>query len=288
MNKEEFLSSWQLIRRGYGYHENDSGVGSFTLPAFTEMPWLAHGFSARTGGISTGHLSSLNLSFTREEEPREITMENYRIFCEAEGIPVESMVMDAYEHGTTVLRVDRNDLGKGYTFPPLPDCDGLVTNDPAVTLMTGHADCMAFYFADPKTKSIGLCHAGWRGAFMRIGCEAVAKMRKEFGSDPRDIVAGLGPSICADCFEVDESLGREFAQAFPAADCLLPGKRPGKAYVDLWKVAVSQFLESGILPEHISLMGVCTVEDDRLYSYRGDGRQTGGMAAYLRILPSNV
>ena len=87
---------------------------------------------------------------------------------------------------------------------------------------------------------------------------------------------------------MDESLGREFAQAFPAADCLLPGKRPGKAYVDLWKVAVSQFLESGILPEHISLMGVCTVEDDRLYSYRGDGRQTGGMAAYLRILPSNV
>ncbi len=288
MNKEEFLSSWKLVRRGYAYHENASGVGSFTLPVFSEMPWLAHGFSARTGGISTGHLASLNLSFTREEEPREITMENFRIFCEAEGVPVESMVMDAYEHGTTVLRVDRNDRGKGYTLPPLPDCDGLVTNDPAVTLVTGHADCMAFYFADPQTKSIGLCHAGWRGAFSRIGCEVVRKMREEFGSDPSDITAGLGPSICADCFEVDESLGREFAEAFPATDCLLPGKRPGKAYVDLWKVAVSQFLESGILPEHISLMGVCTVEDARLYSYRGDGGQTGGMAAYLRILSSDV
>ena len=109
-------------------------------------------------------------------------------------------------------------------------------------------------------------------------------MQHCFQSDPADIVAGVGPSICADCFEVDESLGSDFLAAFPATDCLRPGKRPGKAYVDLWQVAVCQFLEAGVLPGHISLMNVCTVEDERLFSYRGDGGATGGMTAYLRIV----
>ena len=284
MTKEQFLEGWAKVARGSGYHENDKQVGSFTIPAFSEQPWLAHGFSARTGGISEGHLWSLNMSFTREEEPRAMTMENYRIFCEAEGIPVESMVMDSYEHGTTVRQVDRKDRGKGYDLPSLPACDGLVTDDPEVTLMTGHADCMAFYFADLKKHCIGLAHAGWRGAFSRIGCEVVKKMTECFGTDPKDLIAAVGPSICPDCFEVDEELGMEFQNAFSATECLLPGKRTGKAQVDLWQVAVCQFMESGIPAEQISLSGVCTVEEKRLYSHRGDNRHTGGMTAYLRIL----
>lgn len=284
MTKEDFLKAWEKVSFGYEYHENENRVGSFTIPAFSRQPWLAHGFSARTGGLSGEHLWSLNLSFTREEEPRARTMENYRIYCEAEGIPVESMVMDAYEHGTTVRLVDRADRGKGYTLPPLPPCDGLVTSDPEVSLMTGHADCMAFYFADTEKHVIGLCHAGWRGAFSRIGCEVVKRMQQSFGTDPKDLIAGVGPSICPDCFEVDDSLGQEFQSAFPATACLLPGKREGKAQVDLWQVAACQFLEAGIQPEKISVMGACTVEDKRLFSFRGDGRKTGGATAYLRIL----
>ena len=110
-------------------------------------------------------------------------------------------------------------------------------------------------------------------------------MQSCYGSDPADIIAGVGPSICEKCFEVDRSLGEDFQAAFPATACLLPGKTADKAYVDLWQVAVCQFMEAGVLPEHISVMGVCTVEDERLFSYRGDGRKTGGMTAYLRILP---
>lgn len=283
MNRFIFDQEWAKVHFGYNYHENPAHIGSFTFPEFEKMPWLGHGFSARTGGLSTGPLSSLNLSFTREEEPRETTMENYRLFCEAESIPVSSMVMDAYEHGTTVLRVTGEDCGKGYDLPPLPKCDGLVTDDKRVTLMTGHADCMAFYVVDPVNRAIGLAHAGWRGAYNRIGCEEVKRMVECFGSEPEHLLAGVGPSICCHCFEVDESLGREFSERFPDTCCLLPGKRPGKAYVDLWKVAACQFLETGIPGENISIMGVCTVEDERLFSFRGDNRKTGGMTAYMRL-----
>ena len=75
------------------------------------------------------------------------------------------------------LRVDRADAGKGYLLDPLPPCDGLITNDPAVTLITGHADCMAFYFVDPVKRAIGLAHAGWRGALGRIGAAVVSLMQ---------------------------------------------------------------------------------------------------------------
>lgn len=277
MTCDEFIAIYRTIVPAHAYREKN-GVGIYTIPALSAYPGIDHGFSARTGGVSTGCFSSLNLSFTRPEQ-RENVMQNYRIFCDAAGIPWESMVMDTYEHGTTVLCVNRFDCRRGYDRPSLPYCDGLVTDDPEVTLITGHADCMAFFFYDPVQKAIGLCHAGWRGAKERIGAEVVRMMTASYGCDPKDILAGVGPSICPRCFEVGDDVAKAFEKAFP--HCPLRGiNAAGKATVDLWQVAVCQFLDSGIAAEHIELMGVCTVEDERLYSYRRDGR-TGGMAAYL-------
>lgn len=278
-----FLHAWEQVRRGYCYNETDRNVGIYTLPAFDALSCVHHGFSARTGGVSTAFLASLNLSFSRGYEPRERTKENYRIFCAAAGIDEDSMVMDTYEHGAVVRRVDASDRGAGYSKPSLPPCDALITNDPAVTLVTGHADCMAFYFADPKHRAIGLAHAGWRGALARIGTAVVMEMAANFGSVPAELLVGVGPSICQNCFEVGEDVAALFCEAFPYTDCRMDGKQPGKAYIDLWRVAVAQFLEAGVTAEHISLMAVCTAEDDRLYSHRRDQGETGGMSAFLSL-----
>ena len=262
--------------------ESVGEVGIYRLPSFSAQAGIDHGFSARTGGVSEGCFSSLNLSFTRPEDRNKV-IRNYEIFCEAARIPIKSMVMDTYEHGTTIRRVGRTDCGKGYTLPPLPPCDGLITNDPAVTLMTGHADCMAFFCYDPVTKSIGLAHAGWRGALNRIGSEMICKMRTEFSCKPEDIIVGVGPSICPKCFEVGEDVAKDFEAAFPKLS--LRGKNDrGNPTIDLWRVAAEQFIEQGVRPDNIELMGICTVEDKRLYSHRRDKGKTGGMTAYLRIL----
>ena len=151
----KFLSQYAKINRGAKFHFT-SGVGFYTAPAFSRIAGFDHGFTARSGGVSEGYYASLNLSFSRPER-RENVMENYRIFCNAADIPFDSMVMDNYEHGTNVLRVDRTDAGKGYLRDALPACDGLVTDDPAITLITGHADCMAFYCIDPVRRCIGPC-----------------------------------------------------------------------------------------------------------------------------------
>jgi YfiH family protein len=184
----------------------------------------------------------------------------------------------------TVLEVDAGDAGKGYLSDPLPACDGIVTNDPAVTLITGHADCMALFCVDPVRRCIGLAHAGWRGALGRIGARTVSVMTERFGTNPADAIVSVGPSICADCFEVGHNVAQEFADEYPDIPCVLErqGARP---HVDLWMVVAKQFFDAGVKLENLSLFDVCTMETPRLYSHRRDRGNTGGMAAYLRILP---
>lgn len=281
MTSDAFLTAWNAAKRGYSYSEHQ-GVGIYTLPAFHAFEGLRHGFSARMGGVSGGHLSSLNLSFPREEGTRENVLQNYRIFCQAAGIREGSMVMDSFAHGTEVRRVDRADAGRGYTREPLPACDALITNDTDITLVTGHADCMAIYFYDPVHHSIGLAHAGWRGALGRIGQRVTAAMREHFDTRPEDLHAGIGPSICADCFEVGSEVADVFEAAFPDTPCVRR-MADGKARVDLWMVAFRQLMDAGMKAEHLSLMGVCSFEDGRLYSHRRDRGLTGGMAAFLSL-----
>jgi hypothetical protein len=259
-----------------------NGIGIYTSPALRALEGFDHGFSARSGGVSEGFFSSLNLSFTRPEQ-RENVMENYTRFCRAADIPFERMVMDNYAHETQVRRVDASDAGKGYMRDPLPNCDGLVTNDPSVTLITGHADCMAFFCIDPDERCIGLAHAGWRGALGRIGANVIKKMTACYGSDPENVRVAVGPSICAECFEVGQNVAELFREAFPGLPCVIE-KEGSKPHVDLWSVAKDQFFEAGVRPDHFSLFGVCTAETPLLYSHRRDKGKTGGMAAYLRIL----
>lgn len=260
-----------------------NGIGIYTSPALSALDGFDHGFSARTGGVSKGFFESLNLSFTRPEN-RENVMENYRLFSRAAGFSFDRMVMDNYAHETTVLKVDAADAGRGYLTEPLPSCDGLVTNDPSVTLITGHADCMAFYCVDPVKRCIGLAHAGWRGALGGIGGNLIGAMREYYGTDPADVFVCVGPSICADCFEVGKNVARQFEEAYAGIPCVT-SREGEKAHVDLWMVACRQFVEAGVRWEHFSLFGVCTMETPLLYSHRRDKGNTGGMAAYLRIVP---
>lgn len=276
-DREAFLRIYRSVPIGYT-EEKTAGTAVVRLPAFSAEPGIVHAFSTRLGGVSTGVFEGLNLSFTHDEA--DLVRENYRRFAAAAGIPYENMVMDRYEHGTTVLYVTEEDAGRGYLRDPLPPCDGLVTDVKGLALVTGHADCMAFYFYDPEQERIGLCHAGWRGALGRIGKEVLRVMTGK-GSDPKNILCGVGPSICPKCFEVGDDVAELFETAFPG--CPLRGvNERGKATVDLWQVALCQFLEGGALPEHVSFMGLCTKEDHRFYSFRREGR-TGGMAACLML-----
>ena len=282
---QNFDSVRRGIHRGYSIKEN-AGLRIVTADNLNAVSSVAHGFSTRVGGVSRGPFASLNMSLTRDDSKLNV-YRNYHIFCEAFGeicgFGHDSLVLVNHEHGANVVRVDRSFRGRGLTREPLPFCDGMVTNDSAVTLVTLHADCSCIYLYDPEHNAIGLAHAGWKGTFKRVGQRMAEKLTAEYGSRPEKLIGAIGPCICFDCFEVDSSIGEDFAREFDFDGIVKPGK-PGKAYVDLEAALAIQLLDAGLLPEQISAMGLCTYErDDLFFSYRRDRTETGAMIGFMKL-----
>ncbi len=269
-------------RHGSAYTRS-GGTGFFTAEAFNETGGVNHGFSTRPGGVSPAPYDSLNLGWSRPD-PAENVAKNFEIFCNAAKIAHDDMVIVNYEHGGVVLKVDHADRGRGFGGPPLPLCDGLVTNEKGVALVTSHADCGAFFLYDPVKRAVGLAHAGWKGTLLRIGARVVELMQKEFGSDPKDILVSTGPCICKNCFEVDLELAERFKAEFKNSDLYARG-RPGKAQLDLEMAAAIQILDAGVKEENLTLMHACTYERrEHFFSHRRDKGDTGSMAAYIALI----
>lgn len=273
-----------LIKHGFIYKRTNKGTGLYCAEALDKAGGVSHGFSTREGGITVDPpKASLNLSWTRCGSPVEV-IANFKIFAEGAGIDYDDMAVVNHEHGANVLRLAHEHRGRGFYKDPLPPCDGIITDDPTVTLVTSHADCGAYFFYDPVHRAIGMAHAGWKGTLLRIGAEMARRMAEEFDTDPSDIIAATGPCICRDCFEVDADLGEKFQSEFGYPGISRPG-RPGKAYVDLELAAAVQFVEAGIRPESITLMNACTYENrQHFFSHRRDKGITGSMAAYIKLI----
>ncbi len=273
-----------LIKHGFIYKRTNKGTGLYCAEALDKAGGVSHGFSTREGGITADPpKASLNLSWTRCGSPEEV-IANFKIFAEGAGIDYDDMAVVNHEHGANVLRIAHEHRGRGFYKDPLPPCDGIITDDPTVTLVTSHADCGAYFFYDPVHRAIGMAHAGWKGTLLRIGAEMARRMAEEFDTDPSDIIAATGPCICRECFEVDADLGEKFQSEFGYPGISRPG-RQGKAYVDLELAAAVQFVEAGIRPESITLMNACTYENrQHFFSHRRDKGITGSMAAYIKLI----
>lgn len=228
----------------------------------------------------------MDLSFVRGDE-EEAVRENFRRIGASMGVSCEDMVFSQQTHTTNVRVVTEQDRGMGMTRPlEYSDVDGLVTNVPGLCLVTFYADCVPLYILDPVQKVIGLSHSGWRGTVGKIGKKTVEMMTKEYGSDPKDILVAVGPSICQDCYEVSEDVIQQFQQNFDPIywERIFYQKDNGKYQLNLWAANACVFQESGILKEHMAVTNVCThCNSDVLYSHRTMGNDRGSLAAFLAL-----
>ncbi len=260
------------------------GVHYLEFPLLASSGLVSHGFATRLGGVSQGKYASMNLSFTRGDDPEHVR-ENYRRMAEALDVDMERMVLTYQTHTTNVRRVGREDEGKGLVRErDYRDVDGLITDVPGITLVTFFADCVPLYFLDPVHRAIGLSHSGWRGTVGRMGEVTVKAMEKAFGTRPEDVLACVGPSICQDCFEVGEEVVGEFQRSFDRKwwEELFYRKSSGKFQLDLWKSNEIILREAGVLPEHIQVTDICTRCNPRyLFSHRFAGEDRGNLAAFL-------
>ena len=262
------------------------GVTYLTFPALEKLPGITHGFSTRLGGVSGGIWSSMNLSFTRGDEESAVK-ENFRRFSAALGFRPEDIAASSQTHTANVRVMTEKDRGNGVTRPgSYEDVDGMVTDVPGVILATFYADCVPLYFVDPVRRAVGLSHSGWRGTVGRIGAVTVKKMQEVYGSKPEDIYGAIGPSICQDCYEVSEDVILEFQKAFgsDAGKSLFYKKENGKYQLDLWEANRLIMEEAGLMPEHISMPGICTCcNPEFLFSHRASKGKRGNLGAFLGL-----
>lgn len=265
---------------------NKTDVPFISFKALDDTGLVVNAFSTRLGGVSAGYLSSLNLGYGRGEPDGNVT-ENHRRIADAAGFDYRKIVTTNQTHTTNIRIVDERDAGKGIVIPrDYSDIDGLITNVPELPLATYYADCVPLYFLDKRQKVIALVHSGWRGTVGKIGAETVGIMRKKFASDPVDIIVCIGPSICADCYEVGEDVARRFIESFSGEhiDEILYYKGSGKYLLSLWAACRLTVIETGVPEENVHITDICTCcNKNLLFSHRGLNGKRGSLAAFLML-----
>ncbi len=236
-----------------------------------------HGIFTRQGGTSQPPFDSLNTGGTVGDDPKAV-LENHRRIYDAFGFDFHSRFDVWQVHGEHVVCSD-TPRGAGV---PHPKADGILTQNPAVTLFMRFADCVPILLVDPEHHAIGIVHAGWQGTFKHIAQRAVEKMSAYFGSKPELILAGIGPSICQDCYEVGSEVEDAFNGAFGAQAKRFLTARGGRLYLDLWRSNEAVLRQAGL--EQIETAGICTachLED--WYSHRAEHGKTGRFGVLMRI-----
>ncbi len=264
------------------------GVLYFTFLSLTGLEGIVHGFSSRIGGVSTGMFSSMNLGFARGDREERVR-ENFRRIAAAMGFEADRIVCSDQTHTTNVRVATEADAGKGLLRPKdYTDVDALVTDVPGLVLATFYADCVPLYFVDPARRAIGLAHSGWKGTVNNIAAATLASMRENYGTDPANVLAAVGPSICQDCYEVSEDVIGQFRERYPRElwPSLFYAKENGKYQLNLWEACRANLTGAGVLPQHIEITDVCTCcNPGLLFSHRASHGRRGNLGAFLGLLP---
>ena len=269
----------------------ENGAAWIAVPEWSAFDWLWHGFSTRRGGVSRVYLpenageddiaGELNLGFTSADLPENVRENRLRFVDAATGsreTPLAA-VRQVHSNRSVVVCVDPAE-----TTGTVSEADGMMTAEPGVLLGIQTADCIPVLVADPVKRAIAAFHAGWRGTVERIVELGVARMAQEFGSDPADLFAAIGPGIGSCCYTVgDEVLGR-FDANFSYADQLF--LRSGDDLrLDLTEANRRQLLSAGLAANAIAAVGGCTAcQPELFYSHRASAGHAGRMMAVIGIL----
>ena len=266
------------------WNETD-GVAYITFPKLTKAGVL-HGMSTRLGGVSEGVLGAMNLSYTRGDQ-RAYVDENHRRFANALGYDAGRLVFSDQVHGTRIRKVTEADCGKGILrASDITGIDGLMTNVVNVPMITFYADCVPLLFYDPVHRVIAMAHSGWKGTVSRIGSVMLDAMHREYASDPKDVIAAIGPSICQSCYEVSRDVADAFLQEFGREiyDEIVIEKDNGKCQLDLQTACLFVLLEHGMQRAHIDVTDLCTCcNPEYLFSHRASQGKRGNLGVVMML-----
>ena len=236
-----------------------------------------HAIFTRHGGLSPEPWNSLNVGGTVGDDLARVRA-NRNLSLKALGCVPES-VFDVWQvHGADVVCANT----------PRPDgeslrqADIILTDKSDLTLYMRFADCVPMLFHDPRKGVIGVAHAGWVGTLRDVATSTVNTMKKQYGSNPADIVAGIGPSIGPDHYEVGSDVILQVMQKFGDESEMLLKSHNGKIHFDLWKTNQILLERAGV--GTIEIAGVCTAcNTSDWFSHRAEKGRTGRFGALITL-----
>jgi YfiH family protein len=260
------------------------GLSRFTHPELTDERLLAC-WTDRRGGVSDGLYATLNLAFHVDDDPAAVLENRSRLASEL-GVPLDSFVVPHQVHRDLVRVVAATDCGRGARSheSALPGTDAMITREAGVVLGVMLADCVPVVVFDPVTPAVGLAHAGWGGTVRHITRRTVETMQRAFGTDPTTVVAGIGPSIGPESYEVGPDVAAAAGEAFPSTSVLRP-KPGGGVCFDLWTSNLTDLIDAGVPRDRVEVVEVDTFRKaDRYFSHRRDGGSDGHTGRFMTVV----
>ncbi len=256
------------------FHEQN-GLRYYSFDIFSSA--VTQAVFTRRGGVSPSPWHSLNLGGSVGDEPAHVAENRVRAF-HALGCEPASLHDVWLVHGTDIVYAD----APRPLDQPSAKADIIFTDNPQVTLFMRFGDCVPILLHDPQKNVIGIAHAGWMGTMHGVVKAAVEGMQSRYGCKPENIVAGIGPSIGVDHYEVGGEVASQFQEKYKKdADQILQS-RNGSTYLDLWTANAIQLQNAGV--EQVQISGVCTAcHLDDWFSHRAEKGKTGRFGALLAL-----
>ena len=300
----------RTLRRQAFHIVSRPGLAWLESRRLSRLSWVLHAFSMRRSGPGGESSRGFNLGFTPFDQ-RAVVSENRRVFFAQLGAQRFALASLRQIHSSHIYQVvwGRNDNLQyrpggiphhEQPAAPPPTGDALLTDQPRILLSVTTADCLPVLLVDTRRRAVAAIHSGWRGALARVIENTAGEMRRIFHSRPETLLAVLGPSIRACCYEVGEEVVAAFQGHFARTGKFFlrtrraskePKERAGHAptaiHLDLVAVVRDQLLSAGLLPRRIAVADFCTAcRADLFFSYRKEGGRTGRTLAVIGIRPS--
>jgi YfiH family protein len=245
---------------------------------FLAFEEITHFSTTREQGFSQAPYSGLNMGPTTDDNA-DCLAQNYQAVARAMAIASDALFFTRQVHGANVVQVDSPEQAT-------PQADALITQQPGICICVQTADCLPILLYDTKNSAIAAIHSGWRGTVQHILVRTLEAMKKAYGTSPSDVVAGIGPGISQDVYEVGAEVVKAVQEAFPYTwqQLIKPGISEDKAMLDLWHANHQLLAASGVRTNQIAMAKLCTFSNPRqFFSARRDGKKTGRMASGIML-----